>query len=78
MAPLCLLLAMQVEAIELHHLDPRLDEVADEMCVSIRCSVDLGLRTQLRVGSECKINSASCPTQLTRLTIATLEEVVIA
>jgi len=40
---------LQIKPVQIHHLDPRLDEVRDELVPGIRTAIDLGNRPQLRM-----------------------------
>src|ERR1700729_1928872 len=50
-----------VEAIELHHLAPSRDEVADELLFRVGGSVDLGEGAQLRMRAEDQVGPGRSP-----------------
>src|SRR5688572_2364361 len=60
------LLRDQIEAIEVHHLVPRGDEVAHELllcvlaCVDLRERAELGMRTEDEVGGRCGPPHLTC------------------
>src|SRR5579875_2331271 len=51
----------QVEPVEVHHLDPRPDEVADELLPGVVAGVDLRDRPQLGVVAEDQVHPAAGP-----------------
>ncbi len=63
----------KVEAIEIHDLVPRSDEVTHELLFGVVTRVDLSDRPELRVRPEDEIDAAAGPLELARPAIATLE-----
>src|SRR6202042_2161675 len=62
----------EVEAIEVHHLDPRLHEVLHELLLPVGRSIDLRKRAQNRVRAEDEIDACAAPLDFTRLPVAPL------
>jgi len=58
---------VQVEAVQIRHLAPRLHELPDEPLFAVGLSVDLGYRAQLGVGAEHQVHGRRGPLELTRL-----------
>src|SRR3954453_1211218 len=67
---------VQVEAVELHDLDPRLDEVADEPVGTVLARVDLGQRAELAVGAEHEVDRRRRPLPLAGREVADLVAVL--
>src|SRR6266478_7495709 len=59
----------EVEAIEVHHLGPRRDEVLDELRLRIRASVDLRQGPELGVRTEHEIDARAGPLECAGLPI---------
>ena len=57
--------AVQVEPVELHHLDPGGDEVAHELLLRVVAGVDLRQGPQLRVRAEDQVDGRGRPPDLT-------------
>src|ERR1700730_9609108 len=66
----------KVEAIEVHHLGPRRDEVLDELRLRIRASVDLRQSPELGVRAEHEVDARAGPLERARLPIAPFEHVL--
>src|SRR6059036_3606750 len=66
----------KVEAIEVHHLGPRRDEVLDELRLRIRASVDLRQGPELGVRPEDEIDAGARPLERARFPIAPFERVL--
>src|SRR5262245_56915941 len=66
----------QVEAIEVHHLGPRRDEVLDELRLRIRASVDLREGPELGIRTEDEIDARAGPLERARSAVAPLERVL--
>src|SRR5712691_6562253 len=66
----------KVEAIEVHHLGPRRDEVLDELRLRIRASVDLREGPELGVRTEDEIDARAGPLECARGAIAPFEHVL--
>src|SRR3954468_644395 len=62
----------EVEAVEVHDLVPRGDEVLDEPLLRVVAGVDLGDGPELGVGTEDEIGGRRRPTELTRRAIDAL------
>src|SRR3954469_9075591 len=65
--------SVDVEAIEVHHLDPRVDEVAHELLLRVGACVDFGDRTQMRIRPEDEIRAAARPLERVCLDVTALE-----
>src|SRR6266545_5508705 len=66
----------KVEAIEVHYLGPRGDEVLDELRLRIRASVDLRQGPEQGVRTEDEIDARAGPLECARCAIAPLEHVL--
>src|SRR5258708_2370382 len=66
----------EIEPIEVHHLRPCGDEVADEFFVRVQASVDFRQRAELRVRAEDEIDARAGPFHLTGLAVAPFEDVL--
>src|SRR5499427_5730799 len=66
----------QVEAVEVHDLVPRGNEVAHELLLRVVARVDLRDRPELGVGAEDQVEPAAGPLQLARPAITALEGVL--
>src|SRR5439155_3065584 len=66
----------KVEAIEVHHLGPRADEVLNELRLRVRASVDLREGPELGVRTEDEIDARAGPLECAGLPIAPLEHVL--
>ena len=62
-----------IEAIEIHDLVPRGNEVARELLLRVRTGVDLRERTELRVRSEEEVHTAGGPSGIALLPAAAFE-----
>ena len=67
----------RVEPVEVHHLDPRRDEVADELLPRVVARVDLGERAQLGVRPEDEVDPAAGPLDLAGGAVAALEGLAV-
>ena len=65
--------SLQVEAIEVHHLGPGRDEVADELLLRVRTAINFGQRTELGVRAEEEIDTGAGPLHCTRDAITPFE-----
>jgi hypothetical protein len=65
----------EVEPVEVHHLDPRRDEVVHELLPRVIARVDLGERAQLGVRPEDEVDAAAGPLDLAGGGVAALERV---
>ena len=61
--------ALQVEPVEIHHLDPGFDEVVHELRRCIVGGIDFGDRSQLRAGTEDQVDRAGGPFDLAGLAV---------
>src|ERR1700729_530290 len=66
----------EIEAIEVHHLRPRADEVVDELFLRVRASVDFRQRAELRVRAEDEIDARAGPLYLAGPAVAPFEDVL--
>src|SRR5262245_52688013 len=64
---------LQIEAIEVHHLDPGRDKVLEELVGAILAGIDLAQRPQLGIGTQHQIHTRSGPLDLAGLAVAALE-----
>ena len=62
-----------IEAIEVHHLVPRRDEVGEKLLLGIRAGINLSQGTKLGVRTEDKISAGSGPFYIARRAVATFE-----
>ncbi|MNU01828.1 hypothetical protein D3C72_2453480 [compost metagenome] len=46
----------EIETVEVHDLGPCFGEVLDELFLGIACGIELGDRTQLRVGTKYQVD----------------------
>src|SRR3954453_1356250 len=67
----------EVEAVELHDVDPRGDEVANELLARVVGAVDLGDGPQLRVGAEHEVGRRRGPSDGTGRPVAALVHVLL-
>src|SRR5690349_21450783 len=67
----------QVEAVELHHLGPRGDEVAHELLTRVLAGVHLAEGPQLRVGPEDEVHRGGGPPQVPGGVVADLVDVLL-
>jgi len=52
---------VEVEAVEVHHLDPGGDEGVDELLLGVGGGVDLGEGAEQGVGAEGEVDAGNCP-----------------
>src|ERR1700730_16542947 len=57
----------EVEAIQVHHLGPRRNEVVHELLLRVRARIDLRESAQLRVRTEDQVDTGAGPLELVRL-----------
>src|SRR5689334_8703188 len=65
-----------VEAVEVHHLDPRRHEVLDELLLRVGAGIDLRQGAELRVRAEDQVGTGAGPPDLAALAVAALEHAV--
>lgn len=62
---------MPIEAVEVHHLVPSSDEIADKFLLAVLASVDFGQCAQDRIRSKDEIDARGGPLRLAALAIVT-------
>ena len=68
----------EVEAIQIHDLIPRRDEIVDEFLSGVGAAVHLGQSAQLGMGAEDQIDSRGGPLDGASGAVAAFEEVGVA
>jgi hypothetical protein len=66
----------KIEAISVHHLDPRRCEVLHKLLARLRARINFGKGAQLGVRTE-EVDTGAGPLQLAALTVVPLENVFI-
>src|SRR5437867_3308081 len=66
--------AILFEAVKIHHLVPRRDEIFDEFLLRIITSINLGIRSKLGVRTEDKIDTRAGPFQFARAAVAAFKK----